>query len=155
TGCICCDPESNIVMTLARLSEAMDDGRMEPVERVVVETTGLADPAPIINSMLLATHSRIAGRYFSLAAVITTLDAVRGEQTVDERFVGYKQLAFADRIAVTKSDLLKHEAAQRRPALDALVAHINPGARVIDVQDPLAQPELLLSPGSYGALDRG
>lgn len=155
TGCICCEPGNDIVSTLARLSEAIDEGKTGTVERIVIETTGLADPAPIINQMLLASSYRIAGRYFQLASVITTLDAIRGEATVDERIVGYKQIAFADRIALTKADLLGLDKAGRRHALDALITRINPGARVVDVQAPLAQPELLLSPGSYGAAERG
>ncbi|MCS6759704.1 MAG: GTP-binding protein, partial [Candidatus Devosia euplotis] len=141
--------------TLARLSEAMDDGKTSAVERVVIETTGLADSTPIINQMLLAVSLRIGGRFFQLASVIATLDAMRGEATADERIVGHKQIAFADRIALTKSDLLTHEQADRREALDALVARINPGARMLDVQAPMAQPERLLDPDSYGATERG
>lgn len=155
TGCICCEPGNDIVSTLSRLSEAMDEGTTGKVERVVIETTGLADPAPIINQMLLAASLRIGGRYFQLASVITTLDAIRGEATVDERIVGHKQIAFADRIALTKSDLLGHDHADRREALEALIARINPGARVLDVQAPMAQTERLLDPGSYGAAERG
>ncbi len=155
TGCICCEPGNDIVSTLARLSEAIDEGGIGAVDRVVIETTGLADPAPIINQMLLADGLRVGGRYFALASVITTLDAIRGEATVEERIVGHKQLAFADRIALTKSDLLGHDRAARRAALDALVARINPGARLLDVQAPLSQPEVLLGPGSYGAAERG
>lgn len=155
TGCICCAPGNDIVSTLARLSEAMDADTVGAVARVVIETTGLADPAPIINQMLLAASHRIAGRYFHLAAVIATLDAVRGQSTVDERIVGHKQIAFADRIALTKADLLALDQLEQRAALDALVARINPGARMMDVQAPLAQPELLLAPGSYGAAERG
>lgn len=56
---------------------------------------------------------------------------------------------------MTKANLLGHDEADRRHALDALIARINPGAHVLDVQAPLAQPELLLSPGSYGAAERG
>lgn len=155
TGCICCEPGNDIVSTLSRLSEAMDQGKTGTVERVIIETTGLADPAPIINQMLLAASYRIAGRHFQLAAVIATLDAIRGEATVDERIVGHKQIAFADRIALTKSDLLGHDQASRREALDALIGRINPGARVLDVQAPMAHPEQLLEPGSYGAAERG
>ncbi len=155
TGCICCEPGNDIISTLARLSEAMDEGKTGRIERVVIETTGLADPAPIINQMLLAAPHRIAGRYFELASVITTLDAVRGQQTVDERIVGHKQLAFADRIALTKSDLLGHDQADHRHVLYDLINRINPGAHVVDVQAPLAAPETLLSPGSYGPTNRG
>lgn len=154
-GCICCEPGNDIVSTLARLSEAIDEGKTGLVERVIIETTGLADPAPIINQMLLASSYRIAGRYFSLASVITTLDAIRGEATVDERIVGHKQIAFADRIALTKADLLGPDKADRRHGLDGLIARVNPGARVVDVQAPLAQPAMLLSPGFYGAAERG
>jgi G3E family GTPase len=149
TGCMCCEPGSDIVSTLLRLCEAVDDGTIGAFERIVIETTGLADPAPIINQLLMASHYSIAGRFFALAGVIATLDALRGEVTVDERIVGYKQLAFADRVALTKFDLLGHDRAQRREALDALVSRINPGARLVDVQDPLAQPELLLARGRY------
>ncbi|WP_395822328.1 CobW family GTP-binding protein [Devosia sp.] len=92
TGCICCEPGNDIVSTLARLSEAMDDGKTGPIARVVIETTGLADPAPIINQMLMASPYSIAGRYFALASVITTLDAMRGEATVDERIVAISNL---------------------------------------------------------------
>ena len=154
TGCICCEPGNDIVSTLARLSEVMEGGRTGRIERVVIETTGLADPAPIINQLLLASPYRIAGRYFGLAAVITTLDSIRGAATVEERILGHKQLAFADRIAVTKSDLLAHDQADRRDALHQLIARINPGAHVVDVQAPLARPETLLSPGSYGPSGR-
>lgn len=95
--------------------------------------------------MLLASPYRIAGRLFSLAAVITTLDAIRGEAKVEERIVGHKQLAFADRIALTKSDLLDHvDAVTRWEALNALTARINPGARVVDEQDPLALASAIL-----------
>lgn len=155
TGCICCEPGNDIVSTLTRLSESIDDGKVGAVERVVIETTGLADPAPIINQMLIAANYSIGGRFFTLASVITTLDAVRGAETVDERIVGHKQLAFADRIALTKTDLIAHDRAGERDALDALVARINPGARVLEVQAPMSQPEHLLSPGSYGAAERG
>jgi len=155
TGCMCCEPGSDIVSTLLRLCEAVDDGQIQPFERVVVETTGLADPAPIINQLLMAVHYSIGGRFFTLAGVIATLDALRGEATVEERIVGHKQLAFADRIALTKSDLLGPDRAERHAGLEALVARINPSARLMDIQNPLALPEQLLAPGRYAPDTRG
>lgn len=149
TGCICCEPGNDIVSTLARLSEAMDNGEVSAVDRVVIETTGLADPAPIINQMLMSSHHSIAGRFFALAAVITTLDALKGEETVEERLLAHKQLAFADRVALTKADMLRDDPAGRREALAVLVARINPSARILDIQDPMAQPETLLDHGIY------
>ena len=149
TGCICCEPGNDIESTLARLSSAIDDGEVSEVERVVIETTGLADPSPIINQMLIASRYALAGRYFVLAAVITTLDALKGEVTVEERLLAHKQLAFADRIAITKADMLDTGSADRRSAIDALITRINPAARVVDVCDPQAQSEALLSDGRY------
>jgi G3E family GTPase len=149
TGCICCEPGNDIESTLVRLSNAIDDGEVDEVERVVVETTGLADPSPIINQMLIASRYTLAGRYFVLASVITTLDALKGEATVEERLLAHKQLAFADRIAITKADMLDALSSTRRSAIDALIARINPAARVFDVCDPLVQPEGLLSDGRY------
>lgn len=149
TGCICCEPGNDIVSTLMRLSEAIDAGEVGAVDRVLIETTGLADPAPIINQMLIASAYSIAGRFFALAGVITTLDALKGEETVEERLLAHKQLAFADRIALTKSDMLGQDARDRRTGLEALVQRINPAARLLDVQDPLAQAESLLNEGRY------
>lgn len=149
TGCICCEPGNDIVSTLSRLSEAIDDGEVSAVDRVVIETTGLADPAPIINQMLIASSYAIAGRFFSLASVITTLDALKGVETIEERLLAHKQLAFADRIALTKADMLGADVAGRQEALADLVERINPAARVFDIQDPLSQPETLLEEGLY------
>lgn len=149
TGCICCEPGNDIESTLVRLSNAIDDGEVAKVERVVVETTGLADPSPIINQMLIASRYSLGGRHFVLAAVITTLDALKGEVTVEERLLAHKQLAFADRVAITKADMLDAVSSPRRSAIDALIARINPAARVFDVCDPLVQPEGLLADGRY------
>lgn len=149
TGCICCEPGNDIVSTLSRLSEAIDDGAVGTMDRVVIETTGLADPAPIINQMLIASSYAIAGRFFALAAVITTLDALKGAEAVEERLLAHKQLAFADRIALTKTDMLAADGTRRREALMKLVGQINPSVRLLDVQDPLGQPETLLDPGIY------
>ncbi|ODT66247.1 MAG: hypothetical protein ABS75_27655 [Pelagibacterium sp. SCN 63-23] len=94
TGCICCEPGNDIVSTLARLSEAMDNGEVSAVDRVVIETTGLDYPAPIINQMLIASNHSIAGRFFALASVITTLEALKGEETVDERLLAHAGVSF-------------------------------------------------------------
>src|SRR5690606_5712936 len=77
--CICCEPGSDIVSSLEQVSDIGEVGR------VIVETTGLADPAPIINQMLRAERHSIGGRLFFLAGVIATLDALRGEGTVEDR----------------------------------------------------------------------
>lgn len=149
TGCICCEPGNDIVSTLARLSEAIDEGKVGAVDRVVIETTGLADPAPIINQMLAAASYSIAGRFFVLAGVVTTLDATKGEETVAERLLAHKQLAFADRIALTKADMLGQNAATQRIALQNLIERVNPAAHLLDLSDALVQPEMLLSAGRY------
>jgi len=97
----------------------------------------------------MSSHHSIAGRFFALAAVVTTFDAVKGEEIAEERWLAHKQLAFADRVALTKADMLRDDPAGRREALAALVARINPSARILDIQDPLEQPETLLDHGIY------
>ena len=155
SGCICCEPGSDIVSSLEQVSDAFDEAGIGEVGRVIVETTGLADPAPIINQMLRAERQGIGGRLFFLAGVIATLDALRGEGTVEDRIVGHKQIAFADRIAITKSDLSGESGAERIARLYRLIARINPGAHVLDVQNAMAQPELLLAERRYDPGRRG
>lgn len=155
SGCICCTAGSDIITALEGVSEALDHPGAPAIGRVIVETTGLADPAPIINQLLRARHHTIGGRAYALAGVIATLDALRGETTVEQRLIGHKQIAFADRIAITKTDLHGHGDAGRLAALHALIARINPGAPVLDVQDSLALPGVLLEPRPYAPEARG
>ncbi|PJR12739.1 CobW family GTP-binding protein [Sinorhizobium meliloti] len=111
TGCICCTATSDIRASLSELHEARLRGDIPPVSRVVIETTGLADPAPIINSIIsggspaMGLRDHVVARHFHLARVVTAFDVLNGRATLDSFLEGWKQLAFADHVVLTKTDL--------------------------------------------------
>ena len=103
SGCICCTIRADLVQTLceAPWRYARDGSRW--FDRVIIETTGIADPAPILQTIL--GNDKVSKQY-SLASVLTAVDAVNGEQTLSQHFEAVKQVAVADRILLTKADLL-------------------------------------------------
>lgn len=111
TGCICCTATSDIRSSLSDLHEARLRGDIPPVSRVVIETTGLADPAPIINSIIpggspaMGLRDHVVARHFHLARVVTTFDVLEGRETLNSFMEGWKQLAFADHVVLTKTDI--------------------------------------------------
>lgn len=133
TGCICCTAASDIRVSLHELHEARIKSEIPAFARVVIETTGLADPAPIINSLIpggapaIGLRDHGVARHFHLANVITTFDVLNGRATLDSFMEGWKQLAFADDIVLTKTDLAGdvHDWA-------AELAALNPSARYHD-----------------------
>lgn len=147
SGCLCCTIRGDLVNTLEDLLKRIDNGRMKPFRRVVIETTGLADPAPILQTIM--QHPYLAMRY-RLDSVITLVDAVNGEATIETQDEALKQAAVADRIVLTKTDLL--DTAARRDSFARLkrrLAAINPGARLLDAARGEAVATALLDAGPY------
>ena len=143
TGCLCCTASSDIRASLFDLFEARRSGAAPPFSRVVVETTGLADPAPIVNALtpgaLPAKEQRveIVGRRFRLAAIVTCFDVITGELALTRAFEAVKQVAFASTIMLTKTDLAKDPASRRDIAeLTMRLAKMNPSAKIVDRNDP-------------------
>ncbi|WP_427025730.1 CobW family GTP-binding protein [Aureimonas ureilytica] len=101
-GCICCTVRGDLVDTLAELVDRVQTQRLAPFRRVVIETTGLADPTPIL-AMLMA-HPVLL-QHFALDGVVTLVDAVTGPASLAERPEAQRQVACADRILVSKTDL--------------------------------------------------
>jgi len=128
-GCLCCTVRGELVDTLADLVDRLQTGRIERLARVVIETTGLADPVPVLQSIM--GHPALI-HAFRLDGVITVVDAVNGSATLDAHVEAVKQVAVADRIVLTKSDLV--DDAEWLDALKARLARINPGAEVRDVE---------------------
>ncbi|TPI59194.1 GTP-binding protein [Mesorhizobium sp. B3-1-3] len=126
-GCLCCTVRGDLVDTLADLVDRLQTGRIAKLARVVVETTGLADPAPVLQSIM--AHPALV-QAFRLDGVITLVDAVNGEATLDAHVEAVKQAAVADRIVLTKADLADAAGVE---ALRARLKQINPGAVVLDV----------------------
>lgn len=122
SGCVCCSLRGDLEQALQKLIDQRERGLITRFDRVVIETTGLADPAPILQ---LALTSPMIQRYFKLDAVVTTVDAVNGQRQLDENPESVKQAALADRILLTKTDLV---AADDLSRLEARLARLNPAA---------------------------
>jgi len=146
SGCLCCTIRGDLVTTLEDLLRRLDNGRMEKLSRVVIETTGLADPAPILHTIML--HPYLALRY-RLESVLTLVDAVNGLETLSAHEEARRQVAVADRLVLTKSDLLEGKPInEMRPLIDRL-AGLNPGALRLDGRQGEATPKRLFDAGLY------
>jgi len=143
SGCLCCTVRGDIVDTLLNLFVGRANGKIPDFVRVVIETTGLADPAPILHTLI--SDPLVAARYM-LDGVVATVDAVNGAGTLDRQPEAVKQAAVADRLLLTKTDLA---AAGRAATLKARLAALNPGAPVISVAQGEVDPALLFNLGFY------
>src|SRR5262249_3510143 len=115
--------------------------------RVILETTGLADPAPVLQTAM--AHPYLVMRY-RLDGVITVVDAVNGEATLDAHLESVKQVAVADRIVLSKSDLLPEpQRRQQRERLTPRLRALNPAAPILDAAADEATPARLLACGLY------
>src|SRR3972149_2629251 len=133
-GCLCCPVFGDLVATLNRLYYAREAGEIPPFDHVVIETSGLADPTPVIQAFL--SDPTLAGLY-RVGAVIATVDAVNGPDTLDRHVESVRQVALADHILLTKLDLVDAHAAKMTEAeLRARLAHLNPAARIARIDDP-------------------
>ncbi len=138
SGCVCCSIRGDLVDTLLLLAARRDHGEIPEFARVLVETTGLADPAPVLQTML--TEASVTERY-RLGNVVTTVDAVNGIRQLDEYSEPVRQAAAADRLVVTKSDLASGEQVS---ALVARLRRINPLSPVYEIANGEIDPELLI-----------
>ena len=126
-GCICCTVRGDLVRILGDLKARRDEGEIN-FDRVVIETTGLADPGPVAQTFFM--DDEIADNYL-LDAVITVVDAKHGNQQLDEHKEAQAQVGFADRILMSKTDLVTPE---EQDALRQRLGRINPRASVKPVQ---------------------
>lgn len=125
-GCLCCTVRGELVDTLAMLVDGMQTGKIKTISRVVIETTGLADPAPVMQSVM--GHPVIAS-HFDLDGVVTLVDAVNGAHTLDTFPEAVRQVAVADRLILTKTSLAKKDEV---PRLMERLSALNPRATVTD-----------------------
>jgi G3E family GTPase len=126
-GCLCCAVRGDLVETLADAYLQRNEGRIPPFDRVLVETTGLADPVPIIQTVV--TDEELAGAY-RLDTVITLVDSVHAQSQLDEHPEAVKQIAVGDLLLLTKTDLAS---ATDRTALEGRLRHINAGIEILPV----------------------
>ena len=102
TGCLCCKIRADLAETVQDMLQRRDAGNCSPFDRIVIETSGLADPAPILQTLM--TDTGIAERAV-LGGVVTTVDTLTGAATLEREDISQKQVAVADRIVLTKLDL--------------------------------------------------
>ncbi|MCO5090859.1 GTP-binding protein [Bosea sp. (in: a-proteobacteria)] len=145
SGCLCCTIRDDLIVTLEDLLRRRDNGRIAPFSRLVIETTGLADPAPILN--VLINHPYLALR-FRLDGVVTLVDAVNGMATLDAHEEARRQVVAADRLVLTKTDLA---APERVEELRERLGHLNPGIAILP---PDASPAELIGAGLYDLAKR-
>ncbi|MBP1885229.1 CobW family GTP-binding protein [Sinorhizobium mexicanum] len=144
-GCLCCTVRGELVDTLADLMDRMQTGRIKPLRRVVIETTGLADPAPVLQSVL---GNPVIAQNFRLDGVVTVVDAVNGLQTIANHVEALKQVAVADRLVISKTKLANDTG---RDALLERLRDLNPRAPVIDGDTDEAGRAELFACGLYDA----
>ena len=143
SGCLCCTIRGELVSALEDLLRRRDNGRMRPFDRVVIETTGLADPAPILNTLI--AHPYLSRR-FLIDSVVTVVDAVNGAETVAAHEEARRQVAVADRLVLTKTDISD---AQAIAALTATLRGLNPAAPLLVAADGAANCASLFDAGLY------
>jgi len=143
SGCLCCTVRGDLVRTMSELFLKRSKGEVSAFKRMVVETTGLADPAPILHTLM--TDPLLATRY-RLDGVVTTVDGVNGASTLDNHEEAVKQAAVADRLLLTKVDIAD---APRLDELKHRLQHLNPGATAISISDGEIDPNAILNAGLY------
>lgn len=140
-GCLCCTVRGELVDTLSDLIDRLQTGKIERLQRVVIETTGMADPVPVLQSIM--GHPVLAQAY-RLDGVITLVDAVNGDATLDHHAEAVRQVAVADRLVITKAEMAGPADLQH---LEARLRTLNPNARILPVED--ASVAALFGAGLY------
>ena len=144
-GCLCCALRGDLQSALRALYSRRERGEVPRFERVVIETSGLADPVPI--AYTIATDP-VLQYHFRVANVVTTVDAVNGARQLDRFAESVKQAAVADRLVLTKTDLCEDAQAQ---ALRSRLRQLNPAATFIDAARDRPDPKRVLIEDVYDA----
>jgi G3E family GTPase len=142
TGCLCCKIRTDLAHTLQDLLQRRDEGRCARFDRIVIETSGLADPAPILQTLMTDTDT--AGRLV-LGGVVTTVDVINGVGTLEHEGVSQKQIAVADRIILTKLDL----AGPAEPLLLRRIEALNAGAPLLIAEHGRIDAAAVFNSGLY------
>jgi G3E family GTPase len=143
SGCICCTVRGDLIATLSDLDKRRASGEVGAFARVVIETTGLADPAPILHTLMTAPE---VVRRFRLDGVLASVDAVAGNATLDRHPEAMKQAAMADRILLTKTDLAAPSAVA---ALCDRLRALNPAAPIVTAEHGVVAPARVFDAGLY------
>ncbi len=143
SGCLCCTVRGDLVETMRKLFKQRVRHEIPPFDRVVIETTGLADPAPILQTLM---NDPFLIERFRLDGVIATVDAANGGNTLDNHFESVKQAAVADRLLMTKTDVAEPKSAE---ALTERLKNLNPAAPILPVSQGQIEAAALFNAGLY------
>jgi len=147
SGCLCCTIRGELIDTLIDLITRRERGEVMRFDRIIIETTGLADPAPVLHTIMSEPRLMALCR---LEGVITLVDAVNGEATLDAHEEAVKQAAVADRIVLTKVDLLVgREGEDKLFAIIGRLRKLAPGARLLTTHRNEATAARLFNTGLY------
>jgi G3E family GTPase len=141
-GCLCCIARSDLQQALRRLVIERDRGETPDFQRVVIETSGLADPSPILQTF---ATDRALGEVFAVDALVTVVDAETGGKTLEWSAEARKQAILADRLVVTKTDIAGEGAAER---LMGRLRALNPGAEILQAVNGELDPARLTEPAA-------
>ncbi len=142
-GCICCTVRSDLSEALRALYDKRESGACRPFDRIVLETTGLADPAPIIFTLMADPVIRY---HFRLGTVVTAVDAVNCARQFAHNPESVKQAAVADLLVLTKTDIASTETSEN---LYRKLADLNPSARLLDRNRDAMTPTAVLRDSPY------
>ncbi|MEM0907390.1 MAG: GTP-binding protein [Pseudomonadota bacterium] len=162
TGCICCTAGADIRASVAEVHEAAEKLGRLPLPRVIVETTGLADPAPVVNQLVagavpaLGLRDHVVARHYRLAGVVTVFDVTHGLNLLSQHPESIKQVAFADRIVLTKMDCLEADERDGQVRkVRAQLRQMNPSAEILDGERAIDDLAAVFSPRAYAPRDLG
>lgn len=145
SGCLCCTVQGDLIAELKRLHDRMARREIPPVSRVVIETTGLADPAPVVRALM---EDRFVAARFRCEAIVTVVDSVHARDQIARHREARVQVSMADRIVLTKGDLSDRA---EDAALEQCLARLNPAAPRIPARTAAQHPETLFGGGLYAA----
>ncbi|MFN3544266.1 MAG: CobW family GTP-binding protein [Thiobacillus sp.] len=144
-GCVCCTISGSLSPTLKNLWMARQRGDIPPFERVIIETTGVADPVPVLDNLL---HDNWVRARFRLDGIVTTVDALFAMGQLDEHMEAAKQVAVADKLLLTKTDLATPK---QIVALRERLAALNPAAEIVPVIHGELDPAAIQNLGLWNA----
>jgi G3E family GTPase len=144
-GCLCCNVRSDLQVTLHRLVADRERGAVPHFGRIVIETSGLADPSPILTTF--ATDRALGGE-FHVEAVIAVIAAQSGATTIEGFAEARRQIILADRIVISKTDIADEDAPA---ALERKLRRLNPRADIVEAVGGRLDPQWVLAEGAGGS----
>lgn len=148
SGCVCCSVQGDLVRALKELHQRSSRREIAPITRVIIETTGLADPVPVIYTLM---EERFISARYVCDGVVTVVDATHGPTQLDTHREAVRQVVMADRLVITKGDLADPAS---RARLDARLDSLNPGAPRLDVRHGRIEAARLFGSGIYAPAER-